>query len=118
MVEYKPSECEMYPYFPVMVHKTRPILEEVHYRNRYRRPLSALLNSKPVNEKYDKSNKSLNILHKYEVNLKTKVSLAAPTKAHQNYAALRQGRDPRMNEPNAHFDRQQAQIDKENQGFN
>ena len=46
------------------------------------------------------------------------MSLAAPTKAHRNYAALRQGRDPRMNEANAHFDEEQARLDKENQGFN
>ena len=42
------------------------------------------------------------------------MSLAAPTKEHQKYAALRKGRDPRMDEPNAHFDK----LGKENQGFN
>jgi len=103
--EYKPSDCLINPFAQVVVHKTRPRLEEVHLRNRYRRTLSALLRSKPVPGFQDKTHSSLNTLHRYENGLQGKVSSAAPSKDHQNYAALRQGRDPRMNEPNAHFDR-------------
>lgn len=33
-------------------------------------------------------------------------------------AALRKGRDPRMNEQNTHFDKLMAMAPKENQGFN
>ena len=81
LVEYKPSN-DINPFFKVMEHRTRPILAEVHHRNRYRRTLSALLNSKKVDGHLDKTHKSLNTLHKYEINLQNKVSLAAPTKAH------------------------------------
>ena len=62
----------------------------------------------------DKTHSVLKTLHRYENGLQGKVSQAAPSKEHRQYAALRKGRDPRMNEPNAHFDR----LEKENQGFN
>jgi len=88
-VEYKPSACEINPYIRVIEHKLRPRLEEVNKRNMYRRSLSALLNSKAKDPLTDKSHSTLNTLHKFEHNLQTKVSQAAPTKDHQKYAALR-----------------------------
>lgn len=66
----------------------------------------------------DKNHSALQTLHHFEKKLQGKVSDAAPTKDHKNLAALRKGRDPRMNEQNAHFDKLQAQAMKENQGFN
>ena len=106
-LEYVPSEDDN-RYFKITEHKTRPYLHEVTERDQYRRTLAELLASRKVKGHLDKSHSSLNKLHKYEIMLQNKVSLAAPTKAHQNYAALRQGRDPRMNESNAYFDRQAA----------
>ena len=113
-MEYKPSDDPINPFVQIVEHKLRPRLEEVHLRNRYRRTLSALLASKPLPDTQVKTHGVLNTLHRYENGLQGKVSLAAPTKDHQKYAALRKGRDPRMNEPNAHFDK----LGKENQGFN
>ena len=113
-MEYKPSDDQINPFVQIVEHKTRPRLEEIHLRNRYKRSLSALLRSKAVPGTLDKTHAVLNTLHKYENGLKGKVSLAAPTKEHKKLAALRQGRDPRMNEANAHFDK----LEKENQGFN
>ena len=113
-VRFQPSDDPINPYVRVIEHKTRPRLTELALRDRYRRPLSALLSSKPVNPLKNRTGKSLNTLHAFETGLRGKVSAAAPSKDHQKYAALRQGRDPRMNEVNAHFDR----LDKENHGFN
>ena len=82
-MEYKPSDDPINPFVQVVEHKLRPRLEEVHLRNRYRRTLSALLNSKPIPETQDKTHAVLNTLHRYENGLQGKVSLAAPTKEHQ-----------------------------------
>ncbi len=117
-MEYEPSACQINPFVKVVEHKTRPRLEEVFKRNMYKRSLSALLNSKPTNKVIDKNHSALNTLQNFEHNMQGKISQAAPTKQHQKYAALRQGRDPRMNETNAYFDKQQALMNKENQGFN
>jgi len=117
-VRYEPSACVINPFFKVVEHKTRPVLKEVEKRNMYRRSLSEVLNSKAADPVLDRNHSSLNTLHNFEPSLKSKVSLAAPSKEHQQYAALRQGRDPRMNEANAYFDKLRARMDKENQGFN
>ena len=65
-LEYKPTADPINPYIQVVEHKTRPRLEEVHLRNRYRRTLSALLRSKPVPGTFDKTHAAFNTLHKYE----------------------------------------------------
>ncbi len=61
-MEYEPSACQINPYVKVVEHKTRPRLEEVFKRNMYKRPLSALLNSKPTNKVIDKNHSALNTL--------------------------------------------------------
>ena len=104
-LEYKPSGTPLHPFIKCVEHKDRARLEEIHIRNKYRRSLSALLAAKPVKSQNVKGHQALNTLHKFETNLRGKVSQAAPSKEHQKYAALRQGRDPRMNEANAHFDK-------------
>jgi len=106
-VKYEPS-LDLNPYIKIVEHKLKPRLEEIHLRNRYRRSLSALLNSKATDPMLDKNHSSLNTLHTFEHRLQGKVSAAAPTKEQRNLNNLRQGRDPRMNEANAHFDRQMA----------
>jgi hypothetical protein len=107
-VKYEPSLDLINPYIKIVEHKLKPRLEEIHMRNRYRRSLSALLNSKATDPILDRNHSSLNTLHTFEHRLQGKVSRAAPTKEHRNLDNLRQGRDPRMNEANAHFDRQMA----------
>ena len=117
-MRYEPSACEINPSFKIIEHKARPFLHEVTRRYRYRRSLSALLNSKPIDPLLDKNHSAMNTLNNFESDLQQKVSAAAPTKEHQPLAALRQGRDPRMNKVNAHFDAEHARMNKENQGFN
>ena len=107
-MKYEPSGDAINPNFKIIEHKTRAPLHEIHRRNQYRRSLSALLNSRAPDPLLDKSHAVMNTLHHHEPHLQGKVSAAAPTKDHQKYAALRQGRDPRMNEANAHFDKWQA----------
>ena len=86
---YEPSGCEINPYFLITEHKLRPRLEEIHKRNMYRRSLSQVLNSKANDPVMDKTHATLNTLHKFEKNMKGKVSVAAPTKDHQQLAAMR-----------------------------
>ena len=88
-VKFEPSACQINPYLKVITHKTRPRLEEVNLRNRYRRSLSQLLNSKAVDPVMDKNHSSLGTLHRFENRLQGQVSKAAPSKEHQKYAALR-----------------------------
>lgn len=61
-MEYEPSACPINPYVKVIEHKTRPRLEEVFKRDKYRRPLSALLNSKAHDPILDKNHSALNTL--------------------------------------------------------
>ena len=88
-MKYKPSLSKTNESFKIIEHKTRPLLHEVHFRNRYRRSLSALLNSRAPHPLMDKCHSTMNTLHQHEPNLQGKVSAAAPTKEHQKYAALR-----------------------------
>lgn len=81
-MKYEPAACPINPSFKVVQHKTRAYLHEVNDRNRYRRSLSALLNSRPVDPLLDRSHNVLNNLHNYEQHLSTKVSAAAPSKDH------------------------------------
>ena len=69
-VEYKPSEDKFNPFVKIIEHKLRPCLQELDHRDRYRRSLSALLNSKPVPGHLDKRHSSLRTLYKYEEQLK------------------------------------------------
>ena len=82
-LEYKPSGCKINPYALVIEHKLRPRLEEVHLRNRYRRSLSQLLNSKRTDDTFDKNRSFKDKLHKFESRLQGKISKAAPIKDHQ-----------------------------------
>ena len=77
------------PYAKVIQHRLKPRLAEIHLRNRYRRSLSEVLNSKATDPTIDKNHSSLNTLHTFEEHLKVKVSLAAPTKDYRNLSNLR-----------------------------
>lgn len=63
LVEYRPSLDVIHPYVKIIEHKTRPKLEEVRLRERYQRPLSAVLNSKPRDPTMDKNHSAIKTLH-------------------------------------------------------
>ncbi len=81
-MEYEPSADQINPYVKVVEHKVRPRLEEVFKRDKYRRPLSALLNSRKTDPYLDKNHSTLNNLHSFEHTMQGKISQAAPTKEH------------------------------------
>ena len=62
-VKYEPSLCEFTSHVRVIEHKTRPRLEEIKLRERYHRPLSAVLASRPRDPAMDKNHSSMHTLH-------------------------------------------------------